>query len=114
MERVKIHDRAGNTQLKPCEYFDYVFGVGTGGIIAIMIGRLRMSVDDAIQEYVKLLSTMSDVYRVRNPIIRILHLAGRDAPKRKNSETFEEALQAIITRTVKEHQMSASEALTKT
>lgn len=35
----------------PCHYFDYICGVSTGGLIAIMVGRLRMSVDEAIEEY---------------------------------------------------------------
>ena len=35
----------------PCHYFDYVSGTSTGGLIAILLGRLRMSVDEAIEEY---------------------------------------------------------------
>ena len=38
----------------PCHYFDYVSGTSTGGLIAIMLGRLRMSVDEAIEEYKRL------------------------------------------------------------
>jgi Patatin-like phospholipase len=33
---------------KPCEYFDMIGGTSTGGLIAIMLGRLRMTVDDCI------------------------------------------------------------------
>lgn len=36
---------------KPCEVFDMIGGTSTGGLIAIMLGRLRMSVDQAIEEY---------------------------------------------------------------
>ncbi|KAI9762855.1 MAG: hypothetical protein M4579_000208 [Chaenotheca gracillima] len=35
----------------PCHYFDYVGGTSTGGLISILLGRLRISVDDAIEEY---------------------------------------------------------------
>lgn len=35
----------------PCHYFDYICGSGSGGLVAIMVGRLRMSVDEAIEEY---------------------------------------------------------------
>ena len=35
----------------PCHYFDYISGTSTGGLIAIMLGRLRMNVDDCIEEY---------------------------------------------------------------
>jgi hypothetical protein len=42
--------------LKPCEYFDMIAGTSTGRLIAIMLGRLRMSVDDCIDEYKSLSS----------------------------------------------------------
>lgn len=35
----------------PCHYFDYVGGASTGGLVAIMLGRLRMSVDEAMKVY---------------------------------------------------------------
>ncbi|KAJ7105361.1 acyl transferase/acyl hydrolase/lysophospholipase [Mycena epipterygia] len=35
----------------PCECFELIGGSGTGGIIALMLGRLRMSVKDAISAY---------------------------------------------------------------
>lgn len=33
---------------KLCDYFDMIGGTSTGGPIAIMLGRLRMTVDDCI------------------------------------------------------------------
>ena len=38
----------------PCHYFDYIAGTSTGGLIAIMLGRLRMSVDEALHQYQEL------------------------------------------------------------
>ncbi|KAJ7604738.1 FabD lysophospholipase-like protein [Mycena rosella] len=38
----------------PCEYFELIGGSGTGGIVALMLGRLRMSIDEAISAYEKL------------------------------------------------------------
>ena len=32
----------------PCHYFDYIGGTGFGGLIAIMLGRLKMNVHDSI------------------------------------------------------------------
>ncbi|SPO01656.1 uncharacterized protein DNG_04329 [Cephalotrichum gorgonifer] len=37
--------------VKPCDYFDLIGGSGTGGILAIMLGRLRMSIPECIEAY---------------------------------------------------------------
>ncbi|KAF8532821.1 phospholipase, patatin family protein [Trichophaea hybrida] len=44
--------------LKPCEVFDMIGGTGIGGIIAIMLGRLRMTVDECETAYLKLSKTI--------------------------------------------------------
>ncbi|KAJ7499622.1 hypothetical protein FB451DRAFT_1429577 [Mycena latifolia] len=38
----------------PCDYFELIGGSGTGGIIALMLGRCRMSIADAISAFEKL------------------------------------------------------------
>lgn len=43
-----------NAPPKPCEYFDMIGGTSTGGLIAIMLGRLEMNIDDCINAYVAL------------------------------------------------------------
>ena len=39
---------------KPCDYFDLIGGTSTGGLIAVMLGRLRMTVDECITAYTSL------------------------------------------------------------
>ncbi|OCK72888.1 FabD/lysophospholipase-like protein, partial [Lepidopterella palustris CBS 459.81] len=39
---------------KPCDYFDMIAGTSTGGLIAIMLGRLKMSIDECIDSYISL------------------------------------------------------------
>ncbi|KAF7549176.1 hypothetical protein G7046_g8431 [Stylonectria norvegica] len=52
MERV--HEEMNLDQVpRPCEYFDIIGGTSTGGIIAIMLGRLSMTVDECVRGYKK-------------------------------------------------------------
>lgn len=41
--------------LRPCEYFDLICGTSTGGLIAIMLGRLRYVSTDSAAVVVDLL-----------------------------------------------------------
>ncbi|KAK0636777.1 acyl transferase/acyl hydrolase/lysophospholipase [Bombardia bombarda] len=41
-------------QYLPCHYFDLMCGTSTGGLIAIMLSRLRMPVKDCLEEYKRL------------------------------------------------------------
>ncbi|KAG5352068.1 hypothetical protein C0989_003993 [Termitomyces sp. Mn162] len=52
MYRLKHLEQAASMS-KPCDYFDIIGGVGTGGVIALMLGRLRMPIDLAIEKYVE-------------------------------------------------------------
>ncbi|THV03678.1 FabD/lysophospholipase-like protein, partial [Dendrothele bispora CBS 962.96] len=36
---------------KPCEYFHLIGGTSTGGLIAIMLGRLEMNTEEALTQY---------------------------------------------------------------
>jgi hypothetical protein len=39
---------------KPCEHFDLIVGTGTGGLIALMLGRLRLSIETCKDVYVRM------------------------------------------------------------
>lgn len=41
-------------KLYPHKYFDLIGGTSTGGLIALMLGRLGMDIDSAIQKYEEL------------------------------------------------------------
>lgn len=53
MKRVK--DRKGLKEMPlPADYFELAGGTSTGGIIGIMLFRLRMTVGDTIKQYMKI------------------------------------------------------------
>ncbi|PGH18020.1 hypothetical protein AJ80_04643 [Polytolypa hystricis UAMH7299] len=39
---------------KPCEHFDLIVGTGTGGLIALMLGRLRLDLETCKDVYVRM------------------------------------------------------------
>ena len=45
------YDTTARSSYLPCHYFDYVGGASTGGIVAIMLGRLRASVQTTLEVY---------------------------------------------------------------
>ncbi|CAM1511788.1 Fc.00g093010.m01.CDS01 [Cosmosporella sp. VM-42] len=47
---------------KPCDFFDLIGGTSTGGLIAIMLGRFRMGVDECIEKYMDL---SSEVFKLK-------------------------------------------------
>ncbi|KAJ7106876.1 acyl transferase/acyl hydrolase/lysophospholipase, partial [Mycena crocata] len=67
------------TMHRPCEYFELIGGSGTGGIVALMLGRMRMSVAEATSAY----ETLSPVSKFQSR-------------EKFNPTKFEEALQAIF------------------
>ncbi|KAJ7448723.1 FabD lysophospholipase-like protein [Mycena latifolia] len=57
LERIMYQVQAtlpSDTAPAPCDYFEVIGGSGIGGIIALMLGRLRMSVSASISAYEKL------------------------------------------------------------
>ncbi|CAE6436949.1 unnamed protein product [Rhizoctonia solani] len=44
----------GAESIKPADWFDVIAGTGTGGVIACMLGKLEMSIEEAIESYMRL------------------------------------------------------------
>ncbi|KAF4551494.1 Hypothetical protein D9617_13g099940 [Elsinoe fawcettii] len=75
---------------KPCEYFDMIGGFGTGALIAIMLGRLRMTVDACINAILPLLSDFMAIRRLR-------HEDMRDPAESAIAQTnFERSMQQLL------------------
>ncbi|PNS20536.1 hypothetical protein CAC42_5986 [Sphaceloma murrayae] len=56
------------TPVKPCDFFDMICGTSTGGLIAIMLGRLGMSVDECILAFTSLMDRVFVPSRNRLPV----------------------------------------------
>ena len=37
--------------VEPCDVFDLIVGTSTGGLIAVMLGRLHMTIEECLQAY---------------------------------------------------------------
>lgn len=54
--------------LLPCHYFDFMYGTSTGGLISTILGRLRMTVPEALELYRKVGDDLFGVRRSRVPL----------------------------------------------
>ncbi|KAG9125176.1 hypothetical protein FRC07_008679 [Ceratobasidium sp. 392] len=76
----------------PCDYFDLIGGTSTGGLIAIMLGRLRMSVDDCIKQYHRL---AKKIFK-RNKAVQIGSFASGE--NRFSPANLEEAIKTVVSK----------------
>ncbi|KAM0277280.1 hypothetical protein ACHAQH_005939 [Verticillium albo-atrum] len=77
---------SGLDRIKPCDIFDLIGGTSTGGLIAIMLGRLEMDVDECIAAYNKLSADVFAKLRRKIPISSRSNLALRfDSAKLKDA-----------------------------
>jgi len=70
--------------LQPCDFFDLIVGTSTGGIIALMLGRLRMSIEECIQAY----SALGEMIFGKKQ--------GWPHEERFNAERLKDAIQGIV------------------
>ncbi|RHZ57295.1 uncharacterized protein CDV56_103895 [Aspergillus thermomutatus] len=75
---------------KPCEVFDMIGGTSTGGLIAIMLGRLKMDVDQCINVYIRL---SQQAFTRKNYIPVTPRLSFR---ARFDSKRLEQALKTVV------------------
>ncbi|KAL5116347.1 hypothetical protein ACEQ8H_005695 [Pleosporales sp. CAS-2024a] len=95
MTRLNSHRQVSSLpSLKPCEVFDLIGGTSTGGLIAIMLGRLEMDVDECITAYSELMQTVFVEKVSRLPI----SLSGK-VKARFDSKKLKGAVEAAVSRT---------------
>lgn len=85
----KSSNRSATIPALPSDYFDLIVGTGTGGTIAIMLGRLRMSVDQCIDAY-------KDIAKVGFQRKSWLKSLFRAKPTLYNATNFENAIKQLV------------------
>lgn len=76
--------------LEPRDVFDFVAGTSTGGLIAIMIGKLGMTLDESIRAYHDLSKSIFGKRHIRGRITHGL------APTRYSGSHLERSIQGVI------------------
>jgi patatin-like phospholipase/acyl hydrolase len=93
-------------RVEPWQEFDMIAGTSTGGLTAIMLGRLRMPVDDCIDAYKRLSRT------IFAPVHSQSNVVGRAVSKLKAEGKFEsEPLERVVKEMCRERGLSESQLL---
>ena len=66
------HNDISGERPKPCEVFDVIAGIGSGGWLAILLGRFRMDVLSAVTEWLELIQVITPKSRVGELKSRLL------------------------------------------
>lgn len=89
-EKLHVTRRVDQNSYRPCHYFDLICGSGFGGISAVMLGVLRLTIDEAIDRYRRILLLAHPVI-AKGP----LYLASWDR-RPKNSKIMRFHLQSAL------------------
>ena len=78
--------------VQPHEIFDLVAGTSTGGLIAIMLGKLGMTVEECLQSYNDLSTAVFGKVHVRGK------LTGGLGPTRYSGSTLRDCVRGLVGR----------------
>lgn len=79
-------------ELLPCHYFDFMYGTSTGGIIGTILGRLRMTVTEALELYRKVGDDLFGTRRSHVPLMTKYH-----------HKPLEQAVREVVAKRCHEH-----------
>ncbi|KAK5690052.1 hypothetical protein LTR97_012536 [Elasticomyces elasticus] len=100
-------EEAAAVTVRPCDIFDVIGGTSTGGLIASMLGRLGMDVDECIEAYKDMMKGIFEQSRSAGLLARIpMYPTGKIKP----SFSSRKLRDAIIT-LCKDRKMDATEPL---
>jgi patatin-like phospholipase/acyl hydrolase len=92
----KRSDPSWKRPLKPCHFFDLIGDTSTGGLIAIMLSTLGMTIDDCITEYMELAPRIfpREGFVARSRISRLLK--GLRGTARFDATTLEDEIKKLV------------------
>ena len=79
-------------KLLPCHYFDFMYGTSTGGLIATLLGRLRMTVAESLELYRKV---GDDLFGKRKSYVPLM--------TKYHHEPLERAVRDVVAKRCHEH-----------
>ncbi|KAL3422240.1 kinesin light chain [Phlyctema vagabunda] len=82
--------------LLPCDYFDLIGGTSTGGLIAVMLGTLRMDVDSCIKEYLAMAPNIFPIETLISGNKFSKFLKGAKGKARFDSKPMEQAIKNLV------------------
>lgn len=85
----EVAAKEGIDDAKPCDFFDLICGTSTGGLIAIILGRPRMSVGQAIDIYLQLSASIFVPKGIKSQI--------RSKATKFSAKALEQAIQEVLT-----------------
>ncbi|KAL4880540.1 acyl transferase/acyl hydrolase/lysophospholipase [Aspergillus karnatakaensis] len=80
---------------KPCDFFDMIGGTGSGGLLAIMLGRLKMDIDQCITGYSRLCKHLFN-RKKRLSLTGMSSVTKRKSKSKHDSKRLEFALKSIL------------------
>ncbi|CAE6408497.1 unnamed protein product [Rhizoctonia solani] len=103
----RVQNARGGVTIHPYEYFDVIAGTGTGGISACMLGRLKLSVSKAIEEYARLVEevfkdkkmsgpTMYKQTKLQEALKTIIREAARDEEEKMNEAQGNNGCKTVV------------------
>ncbi|KAN0095699.1 Acyl transferase/acyl hydrolase/lysophospholipase [Hyaloscypha variabilis] len=87
----KLARKRGVEVVHPWQEFDMIGGTSTGGLLAIMLGRLRMSIDECEAAYMKF---SEDIFKPRNAVVGAYNLL--NAQGKFSTEALEANIKELI------------------
>lgn len=95
MARVQDVEGSENPIL-PADYFDLIIGTSTGGIMALMLGRLRMTIDECLEAYRTLAQKAFSAGIFLNTINACSTMIKAGGPSIYNEEKLEKCIKRTI------------------